>query len=53
VANPLETISDEEIEAILLLADGSERTPPSAPLMKPAFANWLLDVLDEMRQAAD
>jgi phosphopantothenoylcysteine synthetase/decarboxylase len=53
VANPLETISDDEIEAILLLADGSERTPPGGRLMKPDFADWLLDVLGEMHPATD
>jgi phosphopantothenoylcysteine decarboxylase/phosphopantothenate--cysteine ligase len=53
VANPLETISDEEITAILLLDDGSERTPPGGTLVKPAFADWLLDEIDELRTRTD
>ena len=43
VANPLNTISDEAIKPLLLLEDGGERVPPDGSLLKPAFAEWLLD----------
>ncbi len=49
VANPLETISDEDIEAVLLLDDGTDRTPPEGRLLKTAFADWLLDRAQELR----
>jgi len=53
VANPLETISDEKIEALLLLQNGEERTPPEGPVLKPAFAEWLLDEVETLRAGAE
>jgi len=45
VANPLETMDSDTVEAIVLTSDGREvRTPGT--LTKPAFAPWLLDLID-------
>lgn len=42
VANPLETLDSDEIEAVLVLADGSMHSPSTKPLAKADFAAWLL-----------
>lgn len=52
VANPLNTISDEAITPLLLLKDGGERTPPESSLLKPDFADWLLDQIEPLRAEA-
>ncbi len=44
VANPLETMDADTIEATLLASDGSERATPG-PIPKHDFAPWLLDAL--------
>ena len=43
VANPLETIDGQTIDARLLLADGRELGPESSPCSKSIFAVWLLE----------
>ena len=53
VANPLNTISDEAIRPLLLLDDGDERTPPDGSLLKPAFAEWLLDQIEPLMAEAN
>jgi phosphopantothenoylcysteine decarboxylase/phosphopantothenate--cysteine ligase len=47
VANPLSTMNAEDIQGILLLADG-RRLDPGNTLTKDAFAEWLLDQLPEI-----
>ncbi|MAJ45787.1 MAG: hypothetical protein CBC35_00490 [Planctomycetes bacterium TMED75] len=42
VANPLETLDSDEIEPMLVLADGSMHTPAPKRLAKSDFAAWLL-----------
>jgi len=49
VANPLETMDSEHVSATLLLRDGTSRTAP-ARLAKPAFAEWLLREIEQLRQ---
>lgn len=44
VANPIETMESEQIEATVVLRDGSTCTPGKA-LAKTAFAAWLLDLI--------
>jgi phosphopantothenoylcysteine decarboxylase/phosphopantothenate--cysteine ligase len=44
VANPLETMDSEEIEGVLLLRDGSERSP-GGRVPKQVFARWLAATL--------
>ena len=45
VGNPLETMDSDTVEAIVITADGREvRTPGT--LTKPAFAPWLMDLID-------
>ncbi len=51
VANDLETMDSETINATLLLRDGRTLTPGKA-LPKIEFADWLLDQLDTIRQIA-
>jgi phosphopantothenoylcysteine decarboxylase/phosphopantothenate--cysteine ligase len=48
VANPLETMDSETIEATVIFADRSER-PTEGVISKGAFAEWLLDLIDEVR----
>lgn len=46
VANPLETMDSESVEAVLILADGRETSPPGdegAGVTKSAFARWLAE----------
>ncbi len=51
VANDLETMNSETINATLLLRDGRTLSPEQA-LQKIEFADWLLDQLDTIRQIA-
>jgi phosphopantothenoylcysteine decarboxylase/phosphopantothenate--cysteine ligase len=44
VANPLVTMEDERIAAVLLWADGGRDEP--GPMPKPAFARWLIEKLN-------
>jgi phosphopantothenoylcysteine decarboxylase/phosphopantothenate--cysteine ligase len=44
VANPLVTMEDERIAAVLLWADGGRDEP--GPMPKPAFARWLIKRLN-------
>ncbi len=59
VANPLETMSAEDIAAIVYTADGNvllpesdSPGPPANPepvrLPKPEFARWLINTLDRI-----
>ena len=52
VANDLETMDSETINATLFLRDGRTLTPgtPGQALAKIEFADWLLDQLDTIRQ---
>ena len=43
VANPLGTLDSDEIEPVLLLADGSMHRPSSKRLAKSDFAVWLVE----------
>ena len=51
VANPLETMDADTVEATLLFRDG-RRLETSGKLSKQAFAGWLLDVIVPMMPAA-
>ena len=51
VANDLETMDSETINATLLLRDGRTFSPGQA-IPKIQFADWLLDQLDTIRQIA-
>jgi phosphopantothenoylcysteine decarboxylase/phosphopantothenate--cysteine ligase len=46
VANPLETMESDRIEATVLLRDGRTLTPPAGARSKLEFAGWLLDELE-------
>lgn len=46
VANPLETMESDAIEAVVLGKDGSERRTDGA-IGKPRFAAWLMAVIEE------
>lgn len=48
VANPLETMESQTIEATLLTASGQERSTPG-PIPKSAFAPWLANAVLEVR----
>jgi len=48
VANPLETMGAERIQATLLLRDGRELSLPECS--KARFAEWLLDRVEELAQ---
>jgi phosphopantothenoylcysteine decarboxylase/phosphopantothenate--cysteine ligase len=48
VANPLGTMESEEIEAVVLSRDGTERST-GGPIPKSAFAGWLLGVVRQER----
>ena len=48
VANPLETMDADRIQATLLLRDGRELSAPESS--KAKFAVWLLDRVDELAQ---
>lgn len=54
VANPLETMGSDTIEASLMWSDGAAVRTPGA-IAKVEFAAWLLDCIEERRasQAAD
>ena len=41
VANPIETMDADDVEATLFLRDGSARSPGAGRLPKRAFARWL------------
>ncbi|QOJ01605.1 MAG: phosphopantothenoylcysteine decarboxylase [Phycisphaeraceae bacterium] len=45
VANPLETMDSHDIDAIVLAREGPA-IPPPGPMPKPAFARWLLSLID-------
>ncbi|MEM9914705.1 MAG: phosphopantothenoylcysteine decarboxylase [Planctomycetota bacterium] len=46
VANPLVTMEDDAVSAVLLHADGRRETPDGGtPLSKTAFARWLIATL--------
>lgn len=49
VANDLQTMGSDQIQATLLLRDGSTRSP-NKKLSKSDFANWLLDEVMNMRK---
>jgi hypothetical protein len=48
VANPLETMESQTVEATLLTANGLERSTPG-PIPKSAFAPWLANAVLEVR----
>lgn len=48
VANPLQTMDAEDVEATLLRADGSVRAPTPPRLSKLRFAEWLLDEVESI-----
>ena len=50
VANPLETMDAQTIEATLYRADGHAEATPGA-MAKTDFVPWLLDRIDAMRSA--
>lgn len=53
VANPLETMNADTIDAILIGVEGSPFATPrttSGPIPKSAFATWLLDAIEELAQ---
>jgi len=52
VANPLETIGSERIEAMVVLRDGRTLTPPGPQCTKRQFAEWLLDQLPNIKGTA-
>lgn len=52
VANPLDTMESEAIEAVVLSVDGRSDGPVGA-VPKAVFAVWLLDLLAERRGRAD
>jgi len=52
VANPLETMDSENIEATLIDSDRTQ-TATAGPVPKPDFAVWLLDRLTERLKAPD
>ena len=52
IANPLETLDSDRIEATLLRPDGTTLSPGEEPLSKADFATWLLDTSLEMHAAA-
>jgi phosphopantothenoylcysteine decarboxylase/phosphopantothenate--cysteine ligase len=52
VANPIETLDAETIDATLFLHDGTQRRPGDGSVSKSAFAVWLLDEVAKMRDAA-
>jgi phosphopantothenoylcysteine decarboxylase/phosphopantothenate--cysteine ligase len=49
VANPLETIGSERIEAMVVLRDGRTLAPPGPECTKRQFAEWLLDQLPAIK----
>lgn len=49
VANPLETMESQTIEATLLMASGQEQSTPG-PIPKSAFAPWLANAVLEVRR---
>jgi len=51
VANPLETMESEAIEAHLLWSDGANDATPGV-IEKERFADWLLDRVDPRRSAS-
>ena len=51
VANPLQTMDSETIEATVLLADGRSMSPPEGRIPKEQFATWLLGQLEAIRSA--
>ena len=52
VANPLETLDSHRIEPLLIMRDGSTRTPGSGSLAKTEFASWLLETTIGMAMRA-
>lgn len=52
VANPLETLESDRIEAILMRPDGTTLTPGPEPVSKTDFAAWLLETSLEMHADA-
>jgi phosphopantothenoylcysteine decarboxylase/phosphopantothenate--cysteine ligase len=53
VANPLETMDAPDIGGVLLLADGTVRSPGPAPIAKGAFARWLVEELESLLRGRD
>lgn len=52
VANPLETMDSERIEAVVLDRAGEEHRPPApGEMSKSSFAAWLLDLIDSQLRA--
>jgi phosphopantothenoylcysteine decarboxylase/phosphopantothenate--cysteine ligase len=45
VANPLETMDSDDIDALVIGKDGSERSTAGA-IAKTVFADWLLDLIE-------
>jgi phosphopantothenoylcysteine decarboxylase/phosphopantothenate--cysteine ligase len=52
VANPLETMGSDRIEATVVLRDGRTMTPPEPHGTKRQFAEWLLDQLPVIKGTA-
>ncbi len=48
VANPLQTMDSETVEATVLFADGRSTSPPEGRIPKEQFATWLLGQLETM-----
>lgn len=46
VANPLQTMDSEDVEGMVIFADGSIAQPSPGGLTKTRFARWLLDELE-------
>ena len=51
VANPLETMGGDEIQATLLLRDGQILAPPGGTCSKRDFAEWLLEQLENVKMS--
>ena len=49
VANPIETLESDSIDGLLLLADGSRRSPGEGAIPKSQFARWLAKEVRKLR----
>lgn len=47
VANPLETMDSDSVQATLLLRDGTSRSP-EGEISKQQFAGWLFDQIEQI-----
>lgn len=48
IANPLQTLDSETVQATLLLRDGTSLNP-EGEISKQRFASWLFDQIDQIR----